>query len=57
MKRLFLQIFLFLLPIICAAKPYGGGPRLYEFGLPSGDEVGSSLLKAIPLLVIGFIIA
>jgi hypothetical protein len=44
------------MPMLCLAKRYGN-PHLYELGLPSGEEVGTSLLKAIPLLVIGFIIA
>ena len=56
MKRLVIQILIYSIPTLCFAKRYGN-PHLYEFGLPSGEEVGASLLKAIPLLVIGFIIA
>jgi len=56
MKSFLSEIVLFLLPSICMAKQYGG-PHLYDFGLPSGDEVSSSLMKSIPLLILGFIIA
>ncbi|MBQ6228450.1 MAG: hypothetical protein IJK08_07815 [Prevotella sp.] len=47
-----LIIFLIISNIILA---YGEG-RLYDFGLPKGEEVGNSLIIAIPLLIIGFII-
>lgn len=56
MKRIVIQILIYSMPMLCFARRYGN-PHLYEFGLPSGEEVGTSLLKAIPLLVIGFIIA
>lgn len=55
MKKI-VQFAIFLLPTNCLAARHGG-PLLSDFGLPSGDEVGTSLLKAIPFLVIGFIIA
>ncbi len=57
MKKFFLLLFCQFFPILLFAKRFGG-PKSYQLGtLPSGEEVGKSLLFAIPLLIIGFLIA
>ena len=56
LKRLFSAILMFSI-VLCLHAQHGyDSGHLYDFGLPDGEEVGNSLLKAIPFLVIGFII-
>lgn len=54
------RLLLLFLTVLATASTYAqrgyDGSHLYDFGLPDGKEVGDSLLKAIPLLIIGFII-
>lgn len=57
MKKLACSVYLLLSYSLSHAQRHGG-KRLYEeTGLPSGEVVGNSLKYAIPLLLIGFIIA
>ena len=56
MKKSYSILFsLFVINQIIAQTGYDRG-RLYDFGLPDGKETGDSLVIAIPLLIIGFII-
>ena len=55
-KRLLSAILMFSYALYVYAQHGYDSGHLYDFGLPDGDEVGSSLLKAIPFLVIGFLI-
>ena len=55
-KKLFLILALALFAVMPFAQRGYDGTHLYDLGLPDGEEVGSSLLKAIPLLLIGFLI-
>lgn len=57
MKNKILTLILFFFcTLIHAQRRYS--ERSYEVtGLPDGDEVGESLLIAIPLLLVGFLIA
>lgn len=56
LKRIFSAFLLFSIAQCLYAQHGFDSGHLYDFGLPDGEEVGSSLLKAIPFLVIGFII-
>ncbi|HPL05554.1 MAG TPA: hypothetical protein PLG05_10305 [Bacteroidales bacterium] len=57
MKKIFTIALSLLSSIICFAQR-GGTERSYEIiGLADGDEIGESLKIAIPLLIVGFLIA
>lgn len=57
MKKLFTTALTMLSSIICFAQR-GGTERSYEvIGLADGDEIAESLKIAIPLLIVGFLIA
>ncbi|WP_130736934.1 hypothetical protein [Flavobacterium sp. J27] len=57
MKKLFTTVLTMLTSIICFAQR-GGTERSYEaIGLADGDEIAESLKIAIPLLIVGFLIA
>lgn len=55
-KRLYTLLLIFTFSLLSKAQHGYDSGHLYDFGLPDGKEVGDSLLKAIPLLLIGFLI-
>lgn len=54
-KKYLILLSLFICNQLLSQTGYDRG-RLYDFGLPDGKETGDSLVIAIPLLIIGFII-
>jgi hypothetical protein len=57
MKKLSITALAMLTSIICFAQR-GGTERTYEIiGLADGDEIAESLKIAIPLIIVGFLIA
>ena len=58
MKNKLLTLILLLFTTALSAQRRYPEKRSYEvIGLPDGDEIGESLMIAIPLLLIGFLIA
>ena len=57
MKRLLLIINLIFISITSFAQRYDNTRLSDLFRLPNGEEIGESLIIAIPLLIIGFLIA
>lgn len=57
MKRLLLIINLIFISITSFAQRYDNTRLSDIFGLPNGEEIGENLIIAIPLLIIGFLIA
>ena len=57
MKKLIFAGSFMLFNIVSFAQRYSSERSYDIIGLPEGDEIGDSLKKAIPLLLIGFIIA
>lgn len=56
MKRLLLTINTIFISIIAFAQRFDN-TRLSDFGLPDKEKIGENLIIAIPLLIIGFLIA